>query len=352
MRYYILIGVVAAVAAAWTGAWFFIAGQVRGEIQAGANQGTAARELTYRALRIGGFPFRIKVEVSRPRLALRGGRMDFRWEADKISAVRHLWQPRHVVLDLTTQHRFKAAQDGSWRELTLDSRQAMASVETGADGRLQRLSLDIKEVRFGLGAATAGQRVLPEAARGRRLQFHARMSPDEAESIDLALRGDGFEIANGVLPAHMATMAPMIGLFDLQTTVTGWPRNWSASPPGEGASPSPLARWRDGGGTLEIRTFHLLWGKVEITATGSLALDHRMRPIGALTARIKGHNALLDIAVASKTMSKNSAFAARAVLGLLAAAGGGILSVPVRLQDGQLYLGPIAVAKLAPLALN
>jgi hypothetical protein len=352
MRYYVLIGVVAAVIAAWTGAWFFIAGQVRGEIQAGANRSTAARELTYRALEIGGFPFRIKVEVGRPRLALRGGRMEFRWETDKIGAVRHLWQPRHVLLDLTTQHRFKVAHGGGWRGLTLDSRQAMASVETGADGRLQRLSLDIKEPRFGHGAATTGRRTLPEAARGRRLQFHARMSPDEAESVDLALRGDAFEIADGVLPAHMAGMARTVGLFDLQTTVTGWPSSWSADPPGGGASASPLARWRDGGGTLEIRTFHLRWGKVEITATGSLALDDRMRPIGALTARIRGHDALLDIAVAAKAMSKNSAFAARAVLGLLAAAGGGILSVPVRLQDGQFYLGPVAVAKLAPLALN
>jgi hypothetical protein len=51
-------------------------------------------------------------------------------------------------------------------------------------------------------------------------------------------------------------------------------------------------------------------------------------------------------------MKKNAAAAARAVLGLLAAAGGGVLSVPVRLQDGQLFLGPAPVARLGPLLQN
>ncbi len=173
------------------------------------------------------------------------------------------------------------------------------------------------------------------------------MTPDDADAVDLALRGDGFEFGDGVLPDYLAAMARTVRLLDLRTTVTGLP--------GQDVSATPVTavtQWRDGGGTVEVRTLHLQWGKVDITASGSLALDNKMRPIGALTARIKGHNALLDMAVATKSMSKTSAVAARAVLGLLAAAGGGTLSVPVRLQDGQLYLGPVAVAKLAPLAVK
>jgi hypothetical protein len=94
---------------------------------------------------------------------------------------------------------------------------------------------------------------------------------------------------------------------------------------------------------------HLQWGDIEITASGSLALDDRMRAIGALTARIKGHNELLKLAVANGAMEKKNLLPARAVLGLLAAAAGGVLSVPVRLQDGTLFLGPAAIARLAPI---
>ena len=43
---------------------------------------------------------------------------------------------------------------------------------------------------------------------------------------------------------------------------------------------------------------------------------------------------------------------AQAVALLLAAAGGGLLSVPVRLQDGQLFLGPAVIAKLQPLPVD
>jgi hypothetical protein len=339
MRYFILIGVVITIVGAWTGAWFYIAGGVRSEIQAVVSQSTPSRMLGHDGVEVGGFPYRIKVDIAAPRAALLGDGMDFRWATDKVSAVRHLWQPNHVLLELAGQHRFELSQNGAVRKLVLDNREARASVETGTGGRLDRLSLDITAPSL----QDNGALVL----RGRRLQVHVRMTPDAADSIDLALRGDDLELDDGLLPPDLAELAGLardISLLDVRTTVTGLPPNT--------ATATPFALWRDGGGTVEVRQFHLVWGSVEITASGSLALDDRMRPIGALTARIRGHDELLDFAVKSGAMSKNSRAAAGAVLGLLAAAAGGVLSVPVRLQDGQLFLGPVAVAKLMPLALR
>ena len=68
----------------------------------------------------------------------------------------------------------------------------------------------------------------------------------------------------------------------LLATVTG------PEPPPDSA-PRMLIAWRDGGGTVEIKEFTLLWGKVEIRAEGSIALDAETRLIGALTAKVKGH---------------------------------------------------------------
>ncbi len=334
MRYFILTGVVIAVAAAWTGAWFYVADQVRYEIRTAASQNTPSREVRYRGLEIGGYPFRIKVDITGPRIALSGNQGGFRWATDKVGAVRHLWQPRHVLLDLTGQHHFEWSRGGSARALTLHNAQAMASIETAAGGRLDRLSVDIEapSLRGDSGIALLG----------KRLQVHIRLTPDAVDSVDFALRGDGLDIGAGVVPPMLMGMARNISLLDIRTTVTGLPQDTLAA--------TPIAAWRNGGGTVEVRQFRLLWGDMEITATGSLALDDRMRPIGALTAKIRGHDQLLDIAVRSGAMSGNGRIAAGAVLGLLAAAGGGVLSVPVRLQDGQLFLGPAAVARLAPLA--
>ncbi|MFP6771737.1 MAG: DUF2125 domain-containing protein [Alphaproteobacteria bacterium] len=340
MRYFILVGVVIAVVAAWTGAWFYIADQVRDEIEAAAGQNTPSGAVRYRGLEISGYPFRIQVELTGPRIELSGTEGGFRWATDKIGAVRHLWQPRHVLLDLTGQHQFEWSQDGAARAVTLDNGEAMASIETGAGGRLDRLSVDIKAPSLRGDGGTA--------FIGKRLQVHARLTPDADDSVDLALRGDGLELGAGVLPPELMGMARNISLLDIRTTVTGLPQDARAATP----IASWLATWRMGGGTVEVRQFRLLWGDMEINATGSLALDDRMRPIGALTAKIRGHEQLLDIAARSGAMSKNRRIAAGAVLGLLAAAGGGVLSVPVRMQDGQLFLGPAAIAELAPLALR
>ncbi len=336
MRYYLLIGVVIAVIGAWTAAWFVIADQVRKETLARVQEASEGLEARFEKLEVGGFPFRIRLDLDAPQIVLHGDEQSLAWRSGDISGVRHLWQPRHILLDLSGRHDFAFARPGIRRQLALDNSVAKASLETSADGRLQRFSLDIEEPSLIL-AQTA-------ALSGQRLQIHFRPTPQEAGSVDLAMRGDNLEIAGERLPAHLSGMARALPIVDLRTTVTGLP----AKLPPE----APVAHWRDGGGTVEVRRLHLRWGEMDITASGSLALDGDMRPIGALTAKIRGHDELIDLAVGAKTMSESAAVAARAVLGLLAAAGGGVLSVPVRLQDGQIFLGPTALAKLRPLAVK
>ncbi len=331
MRYYILIGTVIAVIGAWSGGWFYKADQLREEIERRASQSTPARQWAYRDLTVTGFPFRLQVDLSGPRIAWRGQAQEIIWQTDRIKAVGHPWQPHHILFDLTGRHLLKTRHGGRWRELTLDSSEAMASVETNVENQPVRLSLDARQIRLRYNGVPALQ--------GERLQLHYRPAPGISDGLELALRGEALEVAQGVLLPNVIGLPRTAKSVDLQATVTRLPKGEMTT--------GGLRRWRDGGGTLEVTAFNLQWGDMEISATGSLALDGEMRPIGALTARIKGHDELLDIAVANGTMDEDSLVAARAVLGLLAAAGGGVLSVPVRLQDGQLFLGPAAIAKLA-----
>ncbi len=336
MRYYILVGTVAAVIAVWSGGWFYLADQLRTEIQRRGEQSTEARELAYGNLAVTGFPFRLQVALSQPRVTWRRPARDISWQTDQIKAVGHPWQPRHILFDLSGRHLFKTKLGGRLRELTVDSSEALASVETDAEDHPERLSLDISKIRLQYDGASV--------LRGERLQFHSRPTPQAPDSLDLALSGEALEVAEGMLPIGYMDLPRSAKAIDLQATVTGLTS--------AGNAVAGLPQWRDGGGLLEVRSFRLQWGAIEISATGSLALDGEMRPIGALTARIKGHDELLDIAVAAGTMDERNLAAARAVLGLLAAAGGGVLSVPVRLQDGRLFLGPAVIARLASIAVN
>ena len=336
MRYFLLIGAVIAMMATWTGAWFYVAGQVRTAVEAYITEDIPGWNITYKTLKIEGFPFRIKIDVQMPRLVLSGERGTIRWETNHISAMRHLWQPRHVLVDLTGQHRITVNRAGQTHHFIHDNDLATSSIETDEGGRLRLLSLDITSPELKSDSKATAQ--------GKRLQIRAGWNPDSIRNVDLALRGDQITFSETFLNRNLNVQWRDIRLLDLNTTVTGLPDDMAMA--------MLVSQWRDGGGTVEVRQLRLQWGEVDITAKGSLALDERMRLIGALTAQIKGYEKLIDLAVATGDLGDGGEVAARAVLGLLAAAGGGILSVPVRLQDGQLFLGPAVIAKLQPLPLD
>lgn len=336
MRYFLLIGAVIAMMATWTGAWFYAAGQVQTAIEAYISEDIPGWNITYRTLQIGGFPFRIKVDLQRPRLVFSGERGTIRWETNHISAMRHLWQPRHLLVDLNGQHRFTINRAGQIHHFIHDNDQAISSIETDEEGRLRLLSLDLTSPKLKFNKKATAQ--------GKRLQIRAERKPNSARNVDLVLRGDQITFSETFLNRNLNAQWRNIRLLDLNTTVTGLPDDM--------ATAILASQWRDGGGTVEVRQLRLQWGEVDITAKGSLALDEQMRLIGALTAQIKGHEKLIDLAVLTGDLRDGGVVAARTVLGLLAAAGGGILSVPARLQDGQLYLGPAVIAKLQPLPLD
>jgi hypothetical protein len=110
-----------------------------------------------------------------------------------------------------------------------------------------------------------------------------------------------------------------------------------------------LARWRDDGGTLELESFRLAWGRLLAVANGTLALDEQLQPIGSLSATIQGQNEILDSLAAAGTMKSGDAQLAKIALGLLAKPGSDgrpQIAAPVRIQNSEVYLGPARIARL------
>ncbi len=110
-----------------------------------------------------------------------------------------------------------------------------------------------------------------------------------------------------------------------------------------------LAAWRDDGGTIELEEGTLRWGSLAASANGTLALDTALQPIGALTATIENHDAVIDAAVAGGTLRADDASLAKVLLGLMVKPGidgKKQLTLPVTLQNRRLYLGPAQIAVL------
>jgi hypothetical protein len=108
------------------------------------------------------------------------------------------------------------------------------------------------------------------------------------------------------------------------------------------------AAWRDGGGTLELDHLHLRWGDMEITGSGTLALDNDLQPVGGVSGGVSGFDQLLSALVATGRIKGSDARVARLALAMLAKAGPDgrpEISTSLTIQNGEMYLGP---AKLGP----
>ena len=124
-----------------------------------------------------------------------------------------------------------------------------------------------------------------------------------------------------------------------------------------GDSDTPVQIWRDDGGTMEINSFHCRWGPLEIDTSGTVALDGEMRPIGSLTADIKGYGDVIDAMIMSNIIPLGDAFLAKVAFNMMAdkPEDGGprvLRSIPVIAQDGELFVGPVSVGKLPVLSLK
>lgn len=331
MRLLIIPILVVLAAAGWTGYWFFAVDQVESAIENWIAQQTArGAEVSYASIDYSGYPFRIRVDVSRPHLAMPQHPAQPDWQADTISAISHPWTPRHVVFELNGLHRFSHLANGERKTWRLNSPQALASWTAESGGWLQRLSIDL----HGMALQEDGV----ERLRAGRLQLHLRPVRETEPALDIAASAENAVVKWPLPPAFV----PEIALARTQFSVSG-----TVQP--DLAPPLALAAWRDDGGIIDVRSLALDWGDISLRGEGTLALDEEMRPMGALTTQLRGYEVLLNAARDDGQITEGAARAAAAVLRLLAAANSGTLSVPVRLQGGEAFLGPVKIARLSPL---
>jgi hypothetical protein len=148
-------------------------------------------------------------------------------------------------------------------------------------------------------------------------------------------------LAGLTLPRQVPPFGDTVDLLTLAGTIKG------ALP--QGPLRQALAAWRDDGGTVELQDGAIRWGTLTLAASGTLALDEALQPIGALTATIQDQNAVIDAAVAQGNLRAGDADLAKIFLGLMAQSGPDgkrRLTVPLSLQKGRAYLGPAQVAIL------
>jgi hypothetical protein len=152
--------------------------------------------------------------------------------------------------------------------------------------------------------------------------------------------GIALDLRQVQLPSMTSVLNDMIEELAFGITVKG------AVPSGK--LTEALAEWRDKGGTLELDNLYLDWGGVGANASGTLALDRELQPVGGVSGAIAGYDKILIGLVQSGRMRADAAGLARLALAVLARAGPDgkpEIKTAFTIQNGEMFLGPAKLGK-------
>src|SRR5688572_26722093 len=355
--------VVVALAAAWSGVWYYAAGEAEARINDWqAQQATAGRVFSCGSQKVGGFPFRIEARCVNASVELKDTQPPVAIKLKEILVVAQVWDPKLLIAEFTGP--LTAAEPGQ-PPVTATWTLAQASVR-GTPATPERASLAVDNLK--LDGPAPGN---PPLFDSKHAEFHARMqygSWPHNPAIDLAVKLNAATAqALGPYtrePLDADILAVLHGMKDLRPKPL----------------PVRLREWQAAGGRLEIQSARIAQGDTLGNATGMLALTQRGRLDGALRINVAGLEKLLP-AISGGGERKGAPMSLgrvapalgaidRAVPGLgarvapqtqnLAAGLIGMLgqpvevegkrgvSVPVRFTDGAASLGPIPLGQVPP----
>jgi hypothetical protein len=345
MRYLILIAAVLVGIAAYTVFWFHVKAEVQVNIAGWMeDRRDAGDTVRYDSLDIAGYPFRIEVTATNPRFGRVQDGGSWTIDGHSLRVIAAPWNLGHIVAyqEGPFEIRYHAPRpDGPDRVIELTG----MSDAAGASAVWKNRTWDHADLEFSGLSLTAKGSTVPLTVG--HLEFHVRLlHPDEPaqpgglvqperteyalEAMDLAFPG-ATEEPFGRTIQDLSTVLEVHGDKPLGRTV------------------AEIEAWRDAGGTVDVNSLALDWGPLQVQINGSLALDENNRPMGALTAKFTNYDKLIDALSATKPGERPEL--KRFLEGLMKSTGQpqDTLTLPFSMQDGALYLGPVAVTTLPPL---
>ncbi len=310
--------------------WWVAAGRIEDGVATWARSVQAQNiDASWKSIAVGGFPFAFRVELDAARL--RDGAISPPPELriPVLTGAARPWDFANWRLAAPEGLTAELAGGGGRPPLKLAAKKgagaASIDAETGATVWLRLTDM----------SADAGERIEAAAVDGWVI-----LPPEPPKTHADPAVGIAADLRRIRLPAATRALGDTIDELALGVTLKGML-------PG-----GPLARmaseWRDSGGTIELDNLRLRWGGLGATATGTIALDRELQPIGGFTGAIEGYDQILTALVQSGRMRAGDAGLARLALTILAKAGPDgrpQIATSFTIQNGQMFLGP---AKLGP----
>lgn len=315
---------------AYTALWLYAAHRVReGLPQWAAAMRTQHLDLSWQGVRVAGYPLAFRLEFTKIAVRDRDPRFAADVLAPMLTAGARPWHPFVWHLDLPAG--LTATPAGGVPGSAVVSAPAATGTVAIVDADA-RLWLAVHEPHVAAGA-------VPLAARlvyvWLILPARPPSGPDEP-ALGVALDVHDLILPQVPPPFHNPVEEASLGVTVMGPIPPGPPRQAAAA-------------WRDAGGTLEVDHVALRWGDLGLAASGTLALDADLQPIGAFSGGVGGYGEFMKALAASGRIGKRKADLATTALSFFAKTGPDgrkRIATSFSIQDGEMFLGPIKIGPM------
>jgi hypothetical protein len=361
-RYTILLFVILAVIAGWSGFWKFAADKAQQTIDGWrAREAKSGRIYNCGSQDVGGFPFRIEVTCDRASAIFRGNEPQLELKADRLLVVAQVYQPGLIISEF--HGPLTVGQPGKEPEFLASWKLAQSSVR-GTPAAPQRASVVFDDPVVDRMSVTGRENLL----RARHIEVHGRIAEGSVTSqpvIEVAVQlgqASAPGLHRAAIPPIDATATALLrGLNDFSPKP--WTTRFREIQAAGGRIDITNVRIQQGdilavgAGTLSINDSGRLDGQVRITIAG---LEQFLAAIGA-QQKIQASPHMDKLVGALDRLAPGLGDVARQQAGANLSAGINMLgeqttlegkravTLPLRFSDGAAFLGPIPIGNTPPL---
>jgi hypothetical protein len=356
LRYTILLFIVFALIAGWTGFWKIAAGKAQETIDGWrARESKAGRIYNCASQSVGGFPFRIEVNCDDASALFRSNQPPLELKTSSLVVLAQVYQPGLLISEF--HGPLSIGEPGKAPDFIVDWKLAQSSVR-GTPAAPIRASLVLDKPTVDRVTSSDRQSLL----RARHIELHGRIAEGSAASkpvIEIAVQLDQASASTLHPAAEQPIDANIIGVLRGLTDFSPkpWPARFREIQAAGGRIDITQARVQQGeilavgGGSLSLNGNGRLEGQLRVTMAG---LDQFLAEIGA-QQRVQTSPNMDKLVGALDRLAPGLGDVARQQAGANISLGINLLgeqttlegkravTLPLRFNDGSVFLGPIPI---------
>ena len=317
--------------------WRAVADGVRQRVAAfQTEQAALGRQLVWDSFAVDGFPYRVETTVTAARFTApdRGTQ----WTGERVVVSVQPLALNRAVISLEGLQHFFHGSEGRW--IQTDGRADKALVTISSAGGTQSIGVEIARLTGKATIDSSDFNLIVEAGDAA-INVSEASAGEPLSRVDLLVRLKNVAVQGKIdLP-----LGRTIALFEIDVGLklpTGVP---------EPSALALFAAWRMSATQVDLRRLELDWGGIQVSVSGTFTLDAQSLPEGRFQLRLGNHQRILELLETYGWIGKDTRAVARPVLDLLAFGSGDPerrVSVPLRIEKGAIYLGPVRIGTLAP----